>query len=266
MLKKLLPLFMVLTLLGFVGYKVLERKPASEIAVKNLRNWQDADAPFGDPVEKDNPTTAPGFVPNLHLLSVFERLSIPVAHIVDSPLGSSHGAGTYNAQPFLADNAKRGGKHLADDLNGIGGEDSDFGMPVYAAADGRVEFVGIPAPGWGRVVILSHRTPLGELFQTMYAHLHKSEVFLGELVGRGEQLGTVGTAAGLYLAHLHFEIRRADGVVMNEKTPGYFSSALDRVDPEAFRRQYGHDEPSLLYRSPLEISQEPAEMEVNGFR
>lgn len=47
----------------------------------------------------------------------------------------------------------------------------------------------------------------GVLMQSLYAHLKTvSDIPLGALMGRGEQIGTVGTAHGNYLAHLHFEM------------------------------------------------------------
>jgi hypothetical protein len=62
----------------------------------------------------------------------FELASLPTAARFDFPLGSENGAMAYNAQRFTENH------HLGDDLNGIGGEDSDLGDPIYAVADGLV--------------------------------------------------------------------------------------------------------------------------------
>src|SRR5437667_12052945 len=71
--------------------------------------------------------------------SPFELASLPAAKRFDFPLGSEQGALAYNAQRFTENH------HLGDDLNGIGGENSDLGDPIYAVADGRV----LLARGWG---------------------------------------------------------------------------------------------------------------------
>ncbi|HAF03369.1 MAG TPA: hypothetical protein DCG89_06190, partial [Spartobacteria bacterium] len=77
--------------------------------------------------------TRPKYVdPAFRLPSPLELASLPTAARFDFPLGSENGAMTYNAQPFTKNH------HLGDDLNGIGGEDSDLGDPIYAIADGRV--------------------------------------------------------------------------------------------------------------------------------
>ena len=48
--------------------------------------------------------------------SPLELAALPTATRFDFPIGSEHGALTYNAQPFTEN------RHLGDDLNGIGGE------------------------------------------------------------------------------------------------------------------------------------------------
>src|ERR1700680_4157106 len=60
-----------------------------------------------------------------------ELAALPTARRFDFPLGSENGAMSYNAQPFTQN------RHLGDDLNGIGGENSDLGDPIYCIADGR---------------------------------------------------------------------------------------------------------------------------------
>src|SRR5712671_1454151 len=70
--------------------------------------------------------------PAFRVPSPLDLESIPTATHFDFPLGNENGAMAYNAQHFTDI------KHLGDDLNGIGGENSDLGDPIYAVADGRV--------------------------------------------------------------------------------------------------------------------------------
>jgi len=232
-------------------YAALQKQLKPELEIKSLKNAQDAYAPLGHPVNKEDPNSYPEFDPRLYITSAFDRVLIPEVDHVEFAIGSSHGAGSYDAQPFLTDNKRRGGKHLADDWNGIGGQNTDLGMPVYAAANGRVQYVGVVSPGWGRVVILAHRMEDGSIKQTMYAHLLKSQVYLGKLVGRGEKIGEVGNAGGSYLAHLHLEVRENPGVLMNHRVPGYFSGPMDRSSPTEWIEKNAHEEKDILYQSPL---------------
>ena len=196
-----------------------------------------------------------------HRLSAAEVAALPLALRFDHPLGSQHGAMTYNAQPF------RLSRHLGDDLNGIGGQNSDLGDPVYAAGTGRVVYAGDGGPGWGGMVILAHRVPVKaekgrgfQVWQTVYAHLEKIHVRLGRSVERGESIGTVGTAGGRYLAHLHFEIR--EGPYVNPGS-GYADTPMNRVSPEAFLRANRGAADDLLSVPPRAIvAGEQAELEV----
>ena len=64
----------------------------------------------------------------------------------------------------------------------------------------------------------------------MYAHLDQSKVLPGNLVARGEIIGTIGTANGKYPAHLHFEIRLSHGAEIGK---GYLNRFLNHLDPSA---------------------------------
>jgi hypothetical protein len=142
--------------------------------------------------------------PAFRIPSPIELESIPTASHFDLPLGNENGAMAYNAQRFTEN------KHLGDDLNGIGGENSDLGDPIYAIADGRVLLSRNGGGGWGNVVILLHAyLENGErkYVQSYYGHVQDMLVHPGETVKRGQQIATVGTANGRYFAHLHFEMR-----------------------------------------------------------
>src|SRR6476646_10828991 len=142
--------------------------------------------------------------PAFQVPSPFELASLPVATRFDFPLGSEHGALTYNAQRFTENH------HLGDDLNGIGGENSDLGDPIYAVANGRVLLARDGGPGWGNVIIVLHAyEENGErkYVQSYYGHVQDMLVRPGETVKRGQQIATVGTANGRYFAQLHFEMR-----------------------------------------------------------
>jgi hypothetical protein len=142
--------------------------------------------------------------PAFRIPSPLELASIPTVTHFDFPLGNENGAMAYNAQHFTEN------KHLGDDLNGIGGENSDLGDPIYAVADGRVLLARDGGPGWGNIVILLHAyLENGErkYVESYYGHVQDMLVHPGEPVKRGQQIATVGTANGRYFAHLHFEMR-----------------------------------------------------------
>lgn len=84
-----------------------------------------------------------------------------------------------------------------------------LGSPVFAAADGRVAFVG-HLPDGAMVILLAHD---GGLF-TLYAHLDDTQspprVRLAQDVRAGDPIGTVGLTGITTGAHLHFVIRRGD--------------------------------------------------------
>lgn len=216
-------LFLILcgaVMLGIVLWQEKDHRPEP---VESLVTFQTADAALMLPAD-GRPRHG------LHPFSAWELVSVPIAPRFDAPMGTASGGLTYNAQKFWEMNDARGGHHTGDDLNGIGGMNTDLGDPVYAVADGRVVFAGESSPGWGKIVVLAHRTEDGRLLQSMYAHLHRIDVPIGALVSRGRQLGQVGTANGNYPAHLHFEMRESDGVDIGA---GYGSQPLNRLDPAA---------------------------------
>jgi len=160
--------------------------------------------------------------------SPLELASIPTATRFDFPLGSENGAMSYNAQRFTQNH------HLGHDLNGIGGEDSDLGDPVYAVADGRALLARDGGPGWGNVVILLHAYVEGgerKYAQSHYGHVEQILVHTGDDVRRGQEITTVGTANGRYFAHLHFEMREFITPFIG---PGYREDTRGWLDPSAF--------------------------------
>lgn len=170
--------------------------------------------------------------PAFQLPSPFDLASLPTAARFDFPLGSEYGALAYNAQPFTEN------RHLGDDLNGIGGENSDYGDPVYAVADGRVIFAREGGPGWGKIVIVLHAIEekgARKQVQSYYAHLAQILVRPGQVVRRGDKIATVGNADGRYLAHLHFEMRE---FITPFVGPGYRADTRGWLNPSEFIRQH----------------------------
>jgi hypothetical protein len=164
--------------------------------------------------------------------SPLELVSLPTATRFDYPLGSENGAMSYNAQRFTEN------KHLGDDLNGIGGENSDLGDPIYAVADGRVLLARDGGPGWGNVVIVLHAyLESGErkYVQSYYGHVEKILVRPRDDVQRGQVIATVGTANGRYFAHLHFEMRE---FITPFVGPGYRQDTRGWLDPSGFIKQH----------------------------
>jgi murein DD-endopeptidase MepM/ murein hydrolase activator NlpD len=78
-----------------------------------------------------------------------------------------------------------------------------LGNPVKAADSGYVVFAGWDRTGYGNLIVINH----GNGYVTYYAHLSAIYVRVGESVGRGQQIGAVGSTGRSTGSHLHFEIR-----------------------------------------------------------
>jgi Peptidase family M23/Putative peptidoglycan binding domain len=77
------------------------------------------------------------------------------------------------------------------------------GRGVGAAGPGRVAWAAWRAGGWGNLVVIAHRGGV----RTMYAHLSRIDVHVGERVGAGFQVGLIGSTGDATGPHLHFEVR-----------------------------------------------------------
>ncbi len=132
---------------------------------------------------------------------------VPLADGFDFPVGKPDGKGYYKSRGLRLATPR----HLGEDWNGNGGGNSDVGDPVYSIGMGLVTYAADAKGRWGKVVIVRHafREPKsGKVLccQTLYGHLDKITVRLGQIVGRGAQVGTIGTNNGMFTAHLHAEL------------------------------------------------------------
>lgn len=76
------------------------------------------------------------------------------------------------------------------------------GTPIYVAAPGRVVKSGYNS-GYGRMVEIDH----GFGITTLYAHCNSVDLKEGDVVERGQYLGTIGSTGRSTGPHLHFEVR-----------------------------------------------------------
>ena len=90
--------------------------------------------------------------------------------------------------------------HPGIDIDGVTGD------PVVAAEAGTVVLAGTaPAgySGYGNVVMIDH----GGGLSTLYAHLSRVDVAMGQSVQQGQQIGAIGATGEATGDHLHFEVR-----------------------------------------------------------
>lgn len=142
-----------------------------------------------------------------------ESIRCLLADGFDFPVGKPNGDGYYKARGYWPNG------HLGEDWNGRGGGDSDLNSPIYATARGIViisENVGV---GWGNCIICRHayRDETGKLamVDSLYGHLNQRLVKVGQVVEKGQLVGTMGSNNGMYFVHLHFEMRKNLHIGMN---------------------------------------------------
>ena len=87
--------------------------------------------------------------------------------------------------------------------------DNEVGTPIYAAAEGTIEFTGHQG-GYGLTLEINH----GFSLKTRYGHLSKILVHEGQRVKRGELVARCGNSGLSSAPHLHYEVR-VNGVAQN---------------------------------------------------
>lgn len=77
------------------------------------------------------------------------------------------------------------------------------GTDVFATGNGIVKEVGRES-GYGNTVVIDH----GYGFETMYGHLYKTNVKVGQVIKRGDVIGFVGSTGASTSPHLHYEVMK----------------------------------------------------------
>lgn len=133
------------------------------------------------------------------------QVSVPTKYIVKTnPAHDTNGPdySGYYVRPIIGGVRTQG-------LHGYNGVDlaSVVGTPIYASAAGSV--IVSSSSGWnggyGNVIIISHDNGT----QTVYGHLSKNLVSVGQRVDQGQKIALMGATGKATGSHLHFEIRGA---------------------------------------------------------
>ena len=141
-------------------------------------------------------------------LGLGQRLIVPggrkpyrprVVHAYSGPIpqGAAVGTGGFVWPTSGTITQKFWDRHKAIDIG------APTGTSVVAADSGYVVRTGWSEYGYGKYVVIDHSNG----FQTLYAHLHTILVEVGQSVGRGQRIGSVGETGRSTGPHLHFEIR-----------------------------------------------------------
>jgi murein DD-endopeptidase MepM/ murein hydrolase activator NlpD len=146
---------------------------------------------------------------------------------------------TYKSRFFFQ--YPRAGEHAGVDYG------ATRGAPVIAAAPGKVKWV-VPFGDCGTLVSIQHieSDKFEENKFTVYCHMEKVLVKMGQEVKRGEQIGTNGSEgnAPWDAPHVHFEVN-SDGV---SHASGFIVTTS--VDPQSL--MVGCFDPTKIYPDPRE--------------
>lgn len=107
------------------------------------------------------------------------------------------------------------------------------GTKVYATANGIVSHVKSDPWGYGNHIIINH----GNGYITLYGHLSRYSIRIGQQIIRGQLIGFVGNTGRSTGSHLHYEVRKFN----NPLNPAFF---------------YRNDLTDEQYQKMIELSQQ----------
>ncbi len=91
------------------------------------------------------------------------------------------------------------------------------GTKVVASASGTVVTSSYMNNGYGNCVIIEHANQV----KTLYAHLEKRLVTVGDTVTKGQHIGTVGATGRATGPHLHYEVYKGNKSINPEELVHY---------------------------------------------
>jgi murein DD-endopeptidase MepM/ murein hydrolase activator NlpD len=159
--------------------------PSSEVDIQNLAKATD----IGQQLAK-----------RASLIDAAESDGATDAHVVDDEVYVRPAVGRFTS----GFGGRWGTTHYGIDVANA------IGTPIYAVTDGVVEEAG-PASGFGLWVVLRH----SDGSSSVYGHVNRMFVTVGEKVKAGEQIAEIGNRGASTGPHLHFEIWTADGTKIN---------------------------------------------------
>lgn len=144
-------------------------------------------------IKEELPQLIRNFEETLNRLTEYEndlRLIPTIIPAAEGRISSNYGN---RSDPFNRNKTFHSGIDIAAPLN----------TPIYAAADGEVTYASRNG-GYGLMVRIDH----DNTYETLYAHLNRIDVEVGDKVNKGDVIGGMGTTGRSTGVHLHFEIKR----------------------------------------------------------
>jgi len=202
------PATLTATAAGYEGQSLTIRSPAPGAAVRldlRLRRVAGRAVPCGDAPDTGNrvlPIFSSPFADEFPLTNYFDH---------DLPVG------TYPAKGYELNFCD---ERAAGRLEPHRGYDwvMPVGTPLLAVADGQVTYAGTDPPFYcaplGRVVAdqrfveILHPASSGEQFSSVFVHLSRIDVGVGQMVSRGETVGLSGNSGCSTEPHLHLHVWR----------------------------------------------------------
>lgn len=99
------------------------------------------------------------------------------------------------------------------------------GTPIRATGAGRVSRVLHHKRGYGTHIYIDH----GYGYKTLYAHLGRVDVEVGQEITRGQQIGLVGSTGTSTAPHLHYE------VIFNGEKINPIHFCMDGLSPQEYK-------------------------------
>ncbi|MGC5628568.1 M23 family metallopeptidase [Georgenia sp. Z1344] len=108
-----------------------------------------------------------------------------------------------------------------------------MGAPIYAVADGVVDYVGPGRDGRSSMIIVIAHEVEGQRFYSWYNHMYADDLYVqeGQVVSAGEVIAGVGSNGRSSGPHLHFEIHTDDELSTTD--PIAWLQGQDAVDISA---------------------------------